>query len=83
VKEPEKAAAHIYRTVKPGGIAIVTSWADVSHNNAILKPHEETRGPDAFHAMKNREVWGKASHLVSVLETAGFKNVRPKRVMLC
>jgi len=74
-KEPDKVADNIYRTLKPGGVAIVTTWAEVPHERAILKAHTTTRGADAFHAHKTRLEWKQASHLASVMERAGFSNV--------
>jgi SAM-dependent methyltransferase len=73
--EPDKVAGSIYRTLKPGGVAIITTWAEVPYEQAILKAHTATRGPGAFHAYTTRLEWKKASHLVSVLEKAGFSNV--------
>jgi ubiquinone/menaquinone biosynthesis C-methylase UbiE len=75
VKEPEEAAAQVYRTLKLGGIAVVTSWAEKPFENDIPKVHEATRGLDASHVCKVRDVWKNASHLVSVLEEAGFNNI--------
>jgi ubiquinone/menaquinone biosynthesis C-methylase UbiE len=79
VKDPEKAAAHIYRTLKPGGIAIVTTWASVAHHDAIIKASDETRGVDAFHAYKEGAKWQSTDHLKSVLEGAGFKDIKITR----
>jgi ubiquinone/menaquinone biosynthesis C-methylase UbiE len=28
---PDKAAAHIYRTLKPGGTAVITTWKDIGY----------------------------------------------------
>jgi len=72
-KEPEKVASHIYRTLKPGGVALITTWAELSHEQAVLKANDATRGSDAFHAYKARQEWRTASHLKKVLEEAGFK----------
>ncbi|EPE30170.1 S-adenosyl-L-methionine-dependent methyltransferase [Glarea lozoyensis ATCC 20868] len=76
VKDPEKVASHIYRTLKPGGTAIVTTWASVAHHNPILKANNATRGEDAFHAYKEGAKWQSADHLKSVLEGAGFKDIK-------
>ena len=72
VKEPEKVVSHIYRTLRPSGIALITTWAELSHEQGILKANDTTRGADAFHAYKMRKEWKTASHLRKVLEDAGF-----------
>ena len=76
VPDPDMVASNIYRTLKPGGVAIVTTWAEVAHEEAILAGHAATRSPDAKHGIQSREVWKKASHLIKVLEKAGFVDVK-------
>jgi len=74
-KEPEKVASNIYRTLKPGGTAIVTTWATAPHIPAALTAHTVTRGPDVFHAMEKGGEWRDPSHVKKVLKEAGFTDV--------
>lgn len=74
-QKPKDVARHIYRTLKDGGVAIVTSWADMPAQAAILKAHEVTRGKDAEHHMKKSEQWADAKYLTSIMNEAGFKDV--------
>jgi len=75
-KEPEKIASNLYHTLKPGGTAIVTTWAAAAHVPATLEAHTATRGPDVFHAMKKGQEWKEPSYLEKVLKEAGFTDVR-------
>lgn len=76
VSDPDKVASNIYRTLKPDGVAIVTTWAEVAHEEAILAGHAATRSSDAKHPIQSREVWKKVSHLTEILEKAGFTDVK-------
>jgi ubiquinone/menaquinone biosynthesis C-methylase UbiE len=75
VKEPEKVASQIYRTLKPGGVAIITTWAKTAHHDAIIRASDLTRGPETFHAYKEGGKWQTAKHLESVLAQAGFNDI--------
>jgi ubiquinone/menaquinone biosynthesis C-methylase UbiE len=75
-KEPEMITSNIYRTAKPGGTAIVTTWGSVAHIPAILAANTATRGPDVFHAMKGGKEWNDPAHLEKVLKKTGFLEVK-------
>jgi hypothetical protein len=64
---------------KPGGVAIVTTWAEMPQEQAIREAHTTTRRPDAYHKLIDRWEWKSASHLASLLETAGFADVKMLR----
>ncbi|KIW18367.1 hypothetical protein PV08_02655 [Exophiala spinifera] len=71
--EPQKGADHIYRTLKPGGVAVVTSWKarplmdTIKAAQRLICP-----GTKPFGAPWERE-WSKEETLRNVLENAGFK----------
>ena len=76
VKEHENITSNIYRTIGPGGTAIITTWATVPHIPAVLAANTATRGPDVFHAMKGGKEWNDPAHLENVLKEAGFPEVK-------
>ena len=70
----KKFASNIYRTLKPGGKAIMTSWATHPHISAVLAAHTATRGPDVFHGMSKVD-WKDPVLLKELLEDAGFTDI--------
>ena len=66
------AAKHIYRTVQPGGKAIITLWSAMPHDLPLKHAHAATREADAELAIK----WGGTLHdsatLKSFLVSGGF-----------
>ena len=72
--EPQKGADHIYRTLKPGGIAVVTAWK-VRHIMSTLVEAQKTIRPDLKTVQTPwAELWSKEETLRNVLLNAGFKN---------
>ena len=65
----DRAAAHIYRTLKSGGMAVVTTWHKMPHGPAVEKARRAIWG--VSERLVDAE-WEKGSHLKAVLETAGF-----------
>ncbi|KAH7343020.1 hypothetical protein BKA65DRAFT_303337 [Rhexocercosporidium sp. MPI-PUGE-AT-0058] len=67
------AAQHLYRTLKPGGIAVVVTWAFMPHDIPLKKAHLGTRARD----QKLRIQWGGElllkSTLSSFYEEGGFE----------
>ncbi|KAH8672642.1 hypothetical protein BGZ60DRAFT_405281 [Tricladium varicosporioides] len=45
--DPEKAATHLFRTLKPRERAIVCTWGFMPHNLPLEKADLATRGDDA------------------------------------
>lgn len=45
--DPDIVAQHLYRTLKPGGKAIVCTFAFRPFDEAIISAHYTTRGPNA------------------------------------
>ncbi|KAF8849874.1 S-adenosyl-L-methionine-dependent methyltransferase [Acephala macrosclerotiorum] len=63
--EPEVAAGHIWRTLKKGGVAVVSTWAFMPHDFPMKKASEVTRGSEAKFALH----WGgDCSYLQSKLK---------------
>jgi SAM-dependent methyltransferase len=66
-------AKEIYRTLKPGGKAAVTTWAKMPHSEPVDDVHHTLRGKDAELMFVMPEQWWRLSHLKSVLQQGGFK----------
>jgi hypothetical protein len=73
--EPLKAAKHIYRTLKPGGTAALTTWKKLDY---MLIFHDAQRKvkPDSEYLPGPRGIpseWMSDTKLLSTLEEAGFQ----------
>jgi ubiquinone/menaquinone biosynthesis C-methylase UbiE len=90
--DTQKGAAEIFRTLKPGGKAFVTTWKEtgwvpvwqkVDHELLVnrrqegLKVKEEDYEPVK---MPFDERWSEASHLEHVMREAGFRDVQTHQV---
>jgi ubiquinone/menaquinone biosynthesis C-methylase UbiE len=47
LSDHDNAAKQVYRTLKPGGMAIASIWLDMPHVNALHHAHWRTRGKKA------------------------------------
>jgi ubiquinone/menaquinone biosynthesis C-methylase UbiE len=70
--DPQQGANHIYRTLKPGGTAVVTTWKERRSMETIAEAQKSIR-PDlkALHSPW-AEHWAKEKSLRDVLTSAGF-----------
>jgi ubiquinone/menaquinone biosynthesis C-methylase UbiE len=74
--DPAKGASEIYRTLKPGGTAIVTSWATLGHVT-VVQEAQKVFQPDApLMQFPILPEWYQASHLENILKGAGFPDVK-------
>jgi ubiquinone/menaquinone biosynthesis C-methylase UbiE len=73
--DPQIGAEHIYRTLKPGGTAIVTSWKSAGYLPLVHEAQKAVRPDDAPWKWPIPEVWFQGEHLRQTLEGAGFKDV--------
>lgn len=60
----ELAAKHLFRTLKPGGSAVVSTWASMPHDLPLKVAHEVTRPSES----KLRIQWGGDLLLESTLK---------------
>ncbi|KIW82040.1 hypothetical protein Z517_05067 [Fonsecaea pedrosoi CBS 271.37] len=74
-KDAEKAAKHIYRTLKPGGRAFVTSWKDLGYMQAIEKAAVQVRPHHPPPHLPFDTAWLDSAHIKDVFEQAGFQSV--------
>jgi ubiquinone/menaquinone biosynthesis C-methylase UbiE len=71
--DPVAGAAHILRTLKPGGKAAITVWkypGNIVFINEVLQALAP--GTEEWAPMKTKD-WLEEAHLRGILETAGFK----------
>ncbi|CAG9997118.1 unnamed protein product [Clonostachys byssicola] len=72
---PAQGAAEIYRTLRPGGTAVVTSWSKLGHLDLVFRPaHVSIRPDDEPVRFPLPEVWHDPEHVRKVLSEAGFKD---------
>ncbi|KAJ3540357.1 hypothetical protein NM208_g5106 [Fusarium decemcellulare] len=69
-------ARHIYRTLKPGGIAVVTSWSALGYLENVIHPAQAIVRPnDPAYKLPISEVWFDPSHVEECLRDGGFQQV--------
>ncbi|KIW80030.1 hypothetical protein Z517_06645 [Fonsecaea pedrosoi CBS 271.37] len=76
--DPQKGADHIHRTLKPGGVAVVTAWKERRIMDTIAAAQESIRPDLKTLSSPWAERWSRQETLRDVLLAAGFKaeNVR-------
>ncbi|RYO97040.1 hypothetical protein DL765_011338 [Monosporascus sp. GIB2] len=73
------AAKEIYRTLKPGGIAVATWFSSIPHQEIIKEVHYELRGPDIPLPHGMPDAWYNSGYLRSVVEQGGFQ---PEKIQM-
>ncbi|KAF4448354.1 hypothetical protein F53441_8229 [Fusarium austroafricanum] len=68
----EPAVKEVFRTLKPGGIAMVSAWNYMPHTDAIKHAHWRTRGKDAPLPMLLQDMSFEEEHVKQALIYAGF-----------
>jgi ubiquinone/menaquinone biosynthesis C-methylase UbiE len=73
--DADQGAKEIFRTLKPGGTAVVTSWQDLGYLPLLHQAQQAVR-PDALLInLPIKDVWFRPEHVREVLERAGFGEV--------
>ncbi|KAF9771881.1 hypothetical protein IL306_010442 [Fusarium sp. DS 682] len=62
----------VYRTLKPGGIAMVSAWNSMPHTDALKHAHWRTRGKDGPLPMLLQDMSFEEDHMKKALLEAGF-----------
>lgn len=74
--DASKGASEIYRTLKPGGTAIVTSWADLGHVRVVQEAQKAYKPDAPLFRFPIPPQWYQSSHLENTLRDAGFQDVQ-------
>lgn len=74
-KDPSKAAGHVYRTLKPGGTAYITAWANLGYMRAVESAAEAIRPGVPKPKLPFGDEWFEMGHLEKLFGEAGFKDV--------
>jgi ubiquinone/menaquinone biosynthesis C-methylase UbiE len=74
-EDPVKGATEIYRTLKPGGMAIVTSWAHLSYLDSIHQAQKDMYAESPLFKIGIKPEWYTAAHLGDVMRKGGFDDV--------
>lgn len=74
-QDANKGASEIYRTLKTGGTAVVTSWATLGHVQLVQEAQRAYKPDATVMRFPIAEEWYQAAHLKKILESAGFEDV--------
>jgi ubiquinone/menaquinone biosynthesis C-methylase UbiE len=77
--QPEVATKELYRTLKPGGLAVVTSWAYSGHVDVARAAQEATKPGSPPYQVPTAEKWFRDDYVQSVVESGGFSDVKTHR----
>ncbi|VUC26128.1 unnamed protein product [Clonostachys rosea] len=73
--DPAQGAREIYRTLRPGGTAVVTSWSKLGHLELVFQPaHKAVRPNEEPVEFPLPKEWHDPEHVRKVLSEAGFKD---------
>jgi ubiquinone/menaquinone biosynthesis C-methylase UbiE len=71
-RDAPKAASEVLRTLVPGGVAMMSTWAALPHAQALDRTRETLYGEHTPHV---KPEWFEPSHLENLLKDAGFSRV--------
>lgn len=76
-KDPSAGAKEIHRTLRPGGVAVVTSWSELGYLTRVIHPSQKAVRPnDPLFQLPVPPVWFQPDHVKSCLENdGGFTDV--------
>jgi ubiquinone/menaquinone biosynthesis C-methylase UbiE len=72
---PDLGAKQIYRTLKPGGIAIVTAWKTFGFKPILWEVQNQIKPQNPLTQLPLMEPWCDSSLLEGTLKAGGFKDV--------
>jgi ubiquinone/menaquinone biosynthesis C-methylase UbiE len=72
--EPEKGAAEIYRTLQPGGVAVITSIKQVGWVRIFQAVQKEVKPEAPLWKSPLKEEWSTENKLRSVVQVGGFNS---------
>ncbi|KAJ0426684.1 S-adenosyl-L-methionine-dependent methyltransferase [Aspergillus carlsbadensis] len=69
----EKAAGHVYRTLRPGGTAFISTWKMLGYRRVLHAAQRAVRPASTLWEPPMPKDWYTQEKLVRVLESAGFE----------
>jgi ubiquinone/menaquinone biosynthesis C-methylase UbiE len=76
-RDAVKGASEIYRTLKPGGTAVVTTWAEgIGHVRVVQEAQKSYKADAPMFRFPIADEWFQASHLEKVMRDGGFQDVQ-------
>jgi hypothetical protein len=79
-EEGVEACKETYRTLKKGGSAAVSAWAEVPHRKALAPAHAATRPEGAGELVGGAVRWVNGMLLRKCMEEGGFDGVKMLKV---
>ena len=80
--DPAAGVREIHRTLRPGGVAVVTTWAEIGFLDKVINPAlKAVRSGATDFRMPVSPEWLQASHMEKVLRAGGFEDVRMKELV--
>lgn len=76
IGEHDEAAKEIYRTLKPGGIAVASVWVYMPHVDALQHAHWKTRGRDGPMPVLLPVEDFQEAELEKTLRVGGFEDIK-------
>ncbi|KAH8893582.1 S-adenosyl-L-methionine-dependent methyltransferase [Thozetella sp. PMI_491] len=73
--DPAKGASHIYRTLKPGGVAGVTSWSKLGYLEPVQQAQRELHPDTPLFQVPIPDSWFRPAHMEKIMKDAGFDKV--------
>lgn len=74
--DPAVGVQEIFRTLAPGGVAVVTSWADLGYVDNVIRPAQKTARPkDAPYEVPIPSDWSSPLYVRQKLAEGGFSDV--------
>jgi ubiquinone/menaquinone biosynthesis C-methylase UbiE len=71
-----KGAREIYRTLKPGGTAIITSWSYLGYKPVIQQAQKTVKPESTPFQVPINQLWFTSEHLEGILREGGFKDIK-------
>ncbi|KAI8653674.1 hypothetical protein LRP88_00588 [Fusarium phalaenopsidis] len=74
--DPAKGAKEIWRTLQPGGVAVVTTWTAPRNVDVIRDVQMQVKPEDPPFQVPVSSEWLKTEHTVGLLNQAGFRDIQ-------
>lgn len=73
--DAQKGAAEVWRTLRPGGVAVVTNWEELGYLPILRRLQREIHPEDEPFDVPIGRDWFRPAHTEEVLRSGGFQDV--------